>query len=76
MSGGDRAWRWAQCVTGLHEVGPVGHGEDVGFYSENPQAVSEQSWDRIRLVFAHPPLCQAAQWRMGRRAAREAAGGQ
>ena len=31
--------------------GPVGHGEDIGFYFENPREGSEQRWDRIGLVF-------------------------
>ena len=31
--------------------GPEGHGEEIGFYPENPREGSEQRWDRIRLVF-------------------------
>lgn len=54
-----------QCVTGLDGLRPVGHGEDVGFYPENPWEVSEQRWDGIRLVFEHLLPCQAAEWRMG-----------
>lgn len=72
MSEGVRAWRWGQCVTGLNRVGPTGHGEDVGFCSENPWVVSEQRWDRIRLEFEHPPPRQAAQCKWA--AARDAAG--
>ena len=36
VSEGERAGSWGQRITGLDGVGPVGHGEDSGFYSENP----------------------------------------